>query len=218
MKCAEAADVRRILDAVGARIIENRELLTDLDRAIGDADHGVNMARGFEAVIRKLASMPDADIEEILKATGMTLVSTVGGASGPLYGTAFLYAAQELKGVTEVTRAHLARAVRAAVNGIVRRGRAVIGDKTMLDAIEPVAAFLESSDASACDGAACAEEVRKRVRSGMESTIPMQARKGRASFLGERSVGHCDPGAMSGCIIIEAALGALCDRGAEPHS
>ena len=205
-----ATEIRRLLDVVATRIIESRDLLTDLDRTIGDGDHGVNMARGFAAVREKLASLPEnADLASLLKTVGMTLVSTVGGASGPLYGTAFIYAAQELAGAVEMSPALLSRAMRAAANGIVKRGRAGVGDKTMLDTVEPVAAFLESSD---CGGSRPEErmrDVRRIARAGMESTVPMQARKGRASFLGERSIGHCDPGAMSSHIMIEAALDVL---------
>ena len=205
-----AAEIRRLLDVVATRIIDSRDLLTDLDRTIGDGDHGVNMARGFAAVREKLASLPEnADIASLLKTAGMTLVSTVGGASGPLYGTAFIYAAQELAGAGEMSPELLSRAMRAAANGIVKRGRAGVGDKTMLDTIEPVAAFLESCDSGGSSPEERMRDVRRIAREGMESTVPMQARKGRASFLGERSIGHCDPGAMSSCIMIEAALAVL---------
>lgn len=207
-----AAEVRRLLDVVGTRVIESRDLLTDLDRTIGDGDHGVNMARGFSAVREKLASMPEnTGIESLLKTAGMTLVSTVGGASGPLYGTAFIYAAQELAGAVEMTPDLLSRAIRAAANGIVKRGRAGVGDKTMLDTIEPVAAFLESPESVGSSPDEWMREVRRIARAGMESTVPMKARKGRASFLGERSIGHCDPGAMSSCIMIETALDVLAE-------
>jgi len=205
-----AAEIRRLLDVVATRVIESRDLLTDLDRTIGDGDHGVNMARGFSAVREKLASLPEnADIASLLKTAGMTLVSTVGGASGPLYGTAFIYAAQELAGAGEMSPELLSRAMRAAANGVVKRGRAGVGDKTMLDTIEPVAAFLESSDSGGSSPEERIRDVRRIARAGMESTVPMQARKGRASFLGERSVGCCDPGAMSSCIMIESALDVL---------
>ena len=207
-----AAEIRRLLDVVATRIIESRDLLTDLDRTIGDGDHGVNMARGFAAVREKLASLPEnADLASLLKTVGMTLVSTVGGASGPLYGTAFIYAAQELAGAGEMSPELLSRAMRAAANGVVKRGRAGVGDKTMLDTIEPVAAFLESSDSGGSSPEERMREVRRIARAGMESTVPMQARKGRASFLGERSIGCCDPGAMSSCIMIETALDVLAE-------
>ena len=207
-----AAEIRRLLDVVATRIIESRDLLTDLDRTIGDGDHGVNMARGFTAVREKLASLPEnTDIASLLKTAGMTLVSTVGGASGPLYGTAFIYAAQELAGAGEMSPELLSRAMRAAANGVVKRGRAGVGDKTMLDTIEPVAAFLESSDSGGSSPEERMREVRRIARAGMESTVPMQARKGRASFLGERSIGCCDPGAMSSCIMIETALDVLAE-------
>lgn len=214
-----AAEVRHLLDVVGTKIIESRDLLTDLDRSIGDGDHGVNMARGFAAVREKLASLPEStDIESLLKTAGMTLVSTVGGASGPLYGTAFMYAARELGGAGDVSPELLSRAMRAAADGIVKRGHAGVGDKTMLDTIEPVAAFLESPDPGGSSPEERMREVRRIARAGMESTVPMQARRGRASFLGERSVGHCDPGAMSSCIMIEAALDVLAESSGESRS
>ncbi len=210
MNSVGAAEIRRLLDVVGTRIIESRDLLTDLDRTIGDGDHGVNMARGFAAVREKLASLPEnTDIASLLKTAGMTLVSTVGGASGPLYGTAFIYAAQALAGAVEMSPALLSRAMRAAANGIVKRGHAGVGDKTMLDTIEPVAAFLESSDSVGSSQEERMRDVRRIARAAMESTVPMQARKGRASFLGERSIGHCDPGAMSSYIMIETAIDVL---------
>ncbi len=185
---------------------ENAGLLTELDAAIGDADHGVNMDRGMTAVVAALEirfDTPDA----LLKKAGMTLVSTVGGASGPLYGTFFLRFGTALAGVTSIGTEDLGKALRAGVEGIVARGKAVLGDKTMYDAWAPA---LEAYDAAAADGtgpaiAAAAEAAAK----GRDSTIPLVARKGRASYLGERSAGHQDPGATSTALLLDSAARTL---------
>lgn len=198
-----SARVYDCLRLIGERIIQNKDFLTDLDREIGDADHGVNMARGFAAVIERVP--PDgADVGAALKRCGMTLVSTVGGASGPLYGTAYMEAAKVLAGKESVSAADLGYALAAAIAGIQRRGKAVRGEKTMLDALMPAldayservaagAGLAEGLDA-ACDAAAA----------GVEYTKTIAATKGRASYLGERSIGHQDPGATSSAIMLEA--------------
>ena len=194
--------VYECLKQIGEKIIENKDFLTDLDREIGDADHGVNMARGFQAVIEKV-DPEDADIGNALKKTGMTLLSTVGGASGPLYGTAYMEAAKVFAGKTEVNGEDFKAALDAAIAGIQKRGHAEKGEKTMLDALMPATdAFAEKigSGASVVEAldAACAA-----ANEGIEFTKTIAATKGRASYLGERSIGHQDPGATSLTMTLE---------------
>ncbi len=190
------------LKAISEKIIDNKDFLTDLDREIGDADHGVNMARGFQAVIEKVPS-DQADIGAVLKTTGMTLLSTVGGASGPLYGTAYMEAAKVFAGKSEVTGEDFKSGLEAAIAGIQKRGKAVKGEKTMLDALMPATdAFSEklaggASFADALDAACTA------ANEGVEYTKTIAATKGRASYLGERSIGHQDPGATSLTMTLE---------------
>ena len=188
---------------------EHRVELIELDRPIGDSDHGENMDRGFKAVMVKLAEAPPETPGAALKLTAMTLMSKVGGAAGPLYGTAFLRAATALGDISDVDAVTLATALQAARDGIVARGKAESGDKTMVDAWTPA---VEAAAAAAGDGDG---DVRKVVlaaaeaaEAGAVSTDPMLARKGRASYLGERSIGHRDPGAVSSALILRAAAGA----------
>jgi dihydroxyacetone kinase-like protein len=179
--------------------------LTGLDAAIGDADHGANMDRGFQAVLRKLPEIQDQDLGTILKAVGMTLVSTVGGAGGPLYGTFFLQAGMKLAGKTTLSLDDWVAALEAAVAGVVARGKAEAGDKTMVDALLPA---LEALQEAAGQGQTFQEAVRRSAEAaevGMIATIPLVARKGRASYLGERSAGHQDPGATSSFLLLKAA-------------
>jgi dihydroxyacetone kinase-like protein len=188
---------------------EHRGWLIELDRAIGDSDHGENMDRGFQAVLDKLAEVPPETPGAALKLTAMTLMSNVGGAAGPLYGTAFLRAAAALGDTFEVEPAAFAGALVAARDGIVARGKAEPGDKTMVDAWTPAA---EAALAAAADGAGTVLEVlvaaAEAAEAGAVATDPMVARKGRASYLGERSAGHRDPGAASSALILRAAVGA----------
>jgi dihydroxyacetone kinase-like protein len=185
-------------------IHEQREYLTELDAAIGDADHGFNLDRGFAAVVEALPANPDADAGAVLKVTGMRLISTVGGASGPLYGTAFRRVGKLLEGYHELADHDVLLALRAFLDGIVAIGKAAPGDKTMVDALSPaVAALTAGLDQGlpldeALRGAADAAEA------GALATIPLIARRGRASYLGERSAGHQDPGATSAALIIRA--------------
>ncbi|MHA7223996.1 dihydroxyacetone kinase subunit DhaL [Arthrobacter sp. RHLT1-20] len=186
---------------------EHRVELIELDRPIGDSDHGENMDRGFRAVMDKLAESPPETPGAALKLTAMTLMSKVGGAAGPLYGTAFLRASTALGDTADVDAATLATALQAARDGIVARGKAESGDKTMVDAWTPA---IEAAAAAAGNG-----DVRKvlvaaaeAAEAGAVSTDPMLARKGRASYLGERSIGHRDPGAFSSALILRAAAGA----------
>jgi dihydroxyacetone kinase-like protein len=186
-------------------LAENRDYLIQLDAAIGDADHGANMDRGFKAVMSKTPEIADKDIGTIFKTVGMTLISTVGGAGGPLYGTFFLQAGMKTAGKMELNLEDWATALEAALNGIVMRGKAEPGDKTMVDALTPaVSSLKEAMEASLPFGQALAQSA-EAARQGMEATIPLVARKGRASYLGERSAGHQDPGATSSFLLLKTA-------------
>jgi dihydroxyacetone kinase-like protein len=176
-----------------------------LDAAIGDADHGANMDRGFKTVVSKLPEVYDKDIGTILKTAGMTLVSTVGGAGGPLYGTFFLQAGMVTVGKMALDLKDWAACLDSAVSGVIQRGKAEPGDKTMVDALLPAVAALKHAvdlDSKLNDALRQSAEA---ARSGMLATIPMVARKGRASYLGERSAGHQDPGATSSYLLLQAA-------------
>jgi len=184
---------------------ENREYLTQLDAAIGDADHGANMDRGFRAVMSKMPDISDKDIGTIFKTVGMTLLSTVGGAGGPLYGTFFLQAGMKTAGKMELNLEDWTTALDAAVGGVIMRGKAELGDKTMVDALTPaVNALKQALEQNESIEQALAESA-EAARQGMEATTPLVARKGRASYLGERSAGHQDPGATSSYLILKAA-------------
>ena len=187
-------------------IEENASLLNDLDSAIGDGDHGANMARGCKAVVKKIEAGSCADLGAFFKNVGMTLLSTVGGASGPLYGGFFLALARRSAGKTELDAGDFARSLEAGVEDIKSRGKAAPGDKTMVDALIPaLAAFAASGDSLAAATRAAAETAADAA----EKTIPLLARKGRASYLGERSRGHKDPGAASSAILL-LALAKVC--------
>jgi len=184
---------------------ENRQYLIELDSAIGDGDHGANMDRGFKAVMSKVAEFEDKDIGTIAKTVGMTLLSTVGGAGGPLYGTFYLQIGMKAAGMMEMSLADWATALEAAVDGIVMRGKAELGDKTMVDALTPaVLSLKESLNGNVPIGDAL-EKSASAAKKGMVDTIPLVARKGRASYLGERSAGHQDPGATSSYLILQVA-------------
>lgn len=198
-------DVIQWLKNCAQVISKNRDYLVELDAAIGDADHGVNMERGFNAVVAKLPELINQDIGTILKTVGMTLVSTVGGASGPLYGTFFLQAGMKLSGKKELSLADWVAALEAAVQGVVMRGKAQAGDKTMLDALLPALSALQQAQAENLPLHEALEKATSAAEEGMHATIPLQARKGRASYLGERSIGHQDPGATSAYLILKAA-------------
>ncbi len=192
------------LQAIGHVMEANKEFLTQLDAAIGDADHGINMERGFKKVNSQLTAVVDKDIGSILKSTGMALISSVGGASGPLYGTFFLRAGTVASGKHELNITELADVLKAGLLGVIERGKAQVGDKTMVDALTPaVGAFEQAAE----DSAGIAEALGRTVAAaeqGMKDTIPLIARKGRASYLGERSIGHQDPGATSVYLILKA--------------
>ena len=186
-------------------ITENKDYLTDLDSAIGDADHGANMDRGFQAVLAKLPAVEDKDIGTIFKTVGMTLISTVGGAAGPLYGTFFIQAGNELKGKIELTLTDWAAALDAATSGVVNLGKASVGDKTMVDALTPAVQTLNGTSGKELSMSEALKKSAKAAEEGMIGTIPLVARKGRASYLGERSAGHQDPGATSSFLLLDTA-------------
>lgn len=188
---------------------EHRTELIELDRAIGDSDHGENMDRGFQAVLAKLAETPPETPGAALKLTAMTLMSKVGGAAGPLYGTAFLRAASAVGDAQEVDAGAWAGALAAARDGIVARGKAELGDKTMVDAWTPaVDAAQAAATADVADYRAVLSAAADAAEAGAAATEPLVARKGRASYLGERSAGHRDPGATSTALILRAAVEA----------
>ncbi len=188
---------------VAKTIKENKEFLTGLDAAIGDGDHGINMDRGFSAVLPKLEGMPGADIGAIFKMVGMTLVSTVGGASGPLYGTAFMRIGAALANKTELGGGDVLAALKAAQEGIQTRGKAVEGEKTMLDALIPAVRAFEEGLSAGLSGADLWEKAVTAAQDGVEYTKSIIATKGRASYLGERSRGYQDPGATSMTLILK---------------
>jgi phosphoenolpyruvate---glycerone phosphotransferase subunit DhaL len=202
-------DVVRWIRAFAAEISANKEQLTQLDAAVGDGDHGINMDRGMSAVLAKLdAATEEQDIGALLKTVGMTLVSTVGGAGGPLYGTLFMQMGTALPGKAVIGPDDWTAALDAAVSGVQARGKAEPGDKTMIDALIPARDALKT----ALVGGASFEDALRRsadaAGQGMRDTIPLVARKGRASYLGERSAGHQDPGATSSHLLLEAAAEA----------
>lgn len=193
-------DLAALVEAVARTIIASTEELTALDSAIGDGDHGLNLKRGFEAVLADKDSIAAQSLPDALKAVGTILVMKVGGASGPLYGTLFLALGKELP--ANPSRADLARAFAAALDAVQARGKSAPGAKTMLDVLGPVAAALHSDTASF-------DSIRKVTAEAAAATVPMQALRGRASFLGERSIGHMDPGARSSQIMIETIADVL---------
>lgn len=205
MTAVGVGDVVGWISEIAVRVEENRAYLTELDSAIGDADHGANLNRGFKAVTEKLGATPPETVAEAFKTTAMTLIGKVGGASGPLYGTFFLELGKALGDTDEIVAESWQAALRAGIDGIRARGKAEIGDKTMVDALEPahtaVGEAIESGEGMAqiLDRSAAAAEA------GAEATIPLVAKKGRASYLGERSAGHQDPGATSAALILRAA-------------
>ncbi|MFF5987941.1 dihydroxyacetone kinase subunit DhaL [Prauserella flavalba] len=202
-----AADVAALLRAGAATIAEHRVELTDLDRPIGDADHGENLNRGFTAIVSTLDTAVPETPGGVLKVAATTLISKVGGAAGPLYGTAFLRAATTLGDKSELDAASVVAALQAALAGVVARGKADVGDATMVDALSPAAAAAEAGENNGIAGllAAAADAADQ----GARSTVPLVARKGRASYLGERSIGHLDPGARSTALLLRAFAEAV---------
>lgn len=205
---ATVATLTAWLTDFSERVTEHQGYLTELDSAIGDADHGANMARGMGAVVDKVAAEAPETVDAVLKTTGMTLVSSVGGASGPLYGTFFLRMGTTAGAVTELDAAALGAALRAGYAGILQRGKAEPGDKTMIDAMLPA---LDAFDAAAGAGslADAASAAADAAAQGRDATAPLVAKKGRASYLGERSAGHIDPGSASTALLFAALAGAV---------
>jgi dihydroxyacetone kinase-like protein len=204
----DAAALDRWIRAFAAVVAESEEELTRLDSAIGDADHGANMRRGLKAVVAKLDEAAPAGPAALLKQAGMTMVSTVGGASGPLYGTFFLRMAAAVGDAGTLDKAGFAAALRAGVDGVVARGKAEAGDKTMYDALAPAVDALDAALGGE-DTSGALQAAADAAAHGRDATTPMQARKGRASYLGERSVGHQDPGATSAALLLQAAADTL---------
>jgi len=195
--------------AFAALVSEQKGYLTELDSAIGDADHGINMDRGMRAVLDKLDSTQSATADELFKLVGLTLVSSVGGASGPLYGTFFLRLAAASGTATGLSPDDLAKALRAGLDGLAARGKPELGDKTMFDALHPALDALEAALAGGTATGEAFDAAAAACRAGRDATIPMIARKGRASYLGERSAGHQDPGATSAALLLHAAAATL---------
>jgi len=186
-------------------LAENREYLTQLDAAIGDADHGANMDRGFQAVMKKKPEMLDKDIGTIFKTVGMTLLSTVGGAGGPLYSTVFLQAGMKTTGKMEMSLQDWITALEAGIEGVKMRGKAELGDKTMVDSLFPALNALKQAAEKGNGIGDALERSARAAEEGMKATIPLVARKGRASYLGERSANHQDPGATSSYLLLRTA-------------
>lgn len=201
-----------IVERLQAVMAERAAELTQLDAAIGDGDHGTNMNRGFTAALAKVQEQPDQSLATVVKTVAMTLISTVGGAAGPLYGTAFLRASTALGGNPEVGTTEIAAAIKAALEGVQQRGKATTGEKTMVDAIAPAVDALAAAAEAGASAVDALDQAAEAARQGMEATIPMLATKGRASDLGERSIGHQDPGATSSYYILRTIADIVRER------
>ncbi len=201
-------DAVRWVELSAEVMVAEREHLTKLDSAIGDADHGANMSRGFQAAVEKLLAAPPGEPAAVFKSVGMTLLSKVGGAGGPLYGSFFMKLAEPVGGIEELGPEQWAAALRAGVDGVRARGKADPGDKTMVDALLPAVEALETAVAEGASLAAALERSAAAAEQGARATVPLVARKGRASYLGERSAGHQDPGATSSHLLLKAAAEA----------
>ena len=207
----DRAQIIRWLQNAATMIINHREELTALDAAIGDADHGANLARGFGQVAARLPEWADADIGSLLKSTGMTLMSTVGGASGMLYGNFFLRAAEVAEDKQALSTDEVVKMLAAGRDGIVQRGRAAPGDKTMVDVWTPAVTAAQATRAAGGDLQTVVLAAVIAAEKGVRDTVPLQARRGRASYLGERSIGHIDPGAASSHLILQALARSIED-------
>lgn len=203
MSSLDTKQMAAIVEGMAKKIEAEKEYLTELDNEIGDGDHGINLARGFEAVEKKLPSLAGGDIGALLKGIGMQLVSTVGGASGPLYGTAFMKAGMACKGLTEIDGPAFVKAMEAAVDGIKMRGKATEGEKTMLDALCPALKVMQDDVAAGKSLKEALQDAAQAAEKGVEYTKTIIATKGRASYLGERSLGHQDPGATSSLYLLQ---------------
>ena len=203
MSSLDTKQMAAIVEGMAKKIEAEKEYLTELDNELGDGDHGINLARGFEAVEKKLPSLAGGDIGALLKGVGMQLVSTVGGASGPLYGTAFMKAGMACKGLTEIDGPAFVKAMEAAVDGIKMRGKATEGEKTMLDALCPALKVMQDDVAAGKSLKEALQDAAQAAEKGVEYTKTIIATKGRASYLGERSLGHQDPGATSSLYLLQ---------------
>jgi len=191
------------------QVARHKAHLTDLDAAIGDADHGINMDRGMRAVVEALEGTRPGAADQLFKLVGMTLVSSIGGASGPLYGTFFLRLGAACGPVAELAPEDFAKALRAGNEGLVARGKPELGDKTMFDALHPALEALDQALAAGESTAGAFDAASEAAARGRDATVPMVARKGRASYLGERSAGHQDPGATSAALLLQSAAAAF---------
>ena len=197
------------LQNFAAVIEQNKDYLTELDSAIGDADHGINMERGFKKVMSQLPGVADKDIGSILKTVSMTLISSVGGASGPLYGTLFLRSGTAVAGKQELTDEDMVGLLQAGLDGVRERGKAQPGDKTMLDVLSPAVRAFQQAVVGGKGTLQAMQQSVAAAEQGMKDTTPMLAKKGRASYLGERSIGHQDPGATSSYLMLKSLLAIL---------
>ena len=209
----DAAWACRWIELAAADVAEQRDYLVDLDRAIGDGDHGENMDRGFKAAVEALGQAEPASVAEVLKTVAKTLMSTVGGAAGPLYGTAFLRASKAA-GDGDLDAAGVAAIIEGALGGIQARGKATTGEKTMVDAWTPALDAARAAAESGADAVATLQAAATAAEAGAAATEPLRATKGRASYMGERSIGHLDPGAVSTSLILRAAARAAGEVGA----
>lgn len=206
-----AADLRRFLTLFAARVAEQRETLTRLDSAVGDGDHGINMDRGMKAILEALPGLEASDAGSLMKQTGMKLISTVGGASGPLYGTFFLRMGTAMGDTGEVSRDQFVAALRAGLEGVIARGKAQPDDKTMVDAMAPAVEALESAPGGS-DWVDALGRAADAAAAGRDRVTPLVARKGRASYLGERAAGHQDPGATSTALLFATLRDTFTDQ------
>ncbi|CDI49902.1 dihydroxyacetone kinase subunit DhaL [Clostridium tetani] len=205
-------DVEELIKNIGKVMEENKEFLTELDLAIGDGDHGINMNKGFRAVIDKLESTPINTIQDIFKNTAMALISNVGGASGPLYGTVFMKASSVVAGKEELNIEDLEKILETSLEGVKARGKAQRGDKTMIDVIAPSLEAVKSGIKEELDEKKILENMKDEALKGVNYTKDIIARKGRASYLGERSIGHQDPGATSSYLILNEIYKCVCGK------
>lgn len=205
-------EVEELVKNIGKVMEENKDFLTELDLAIGDGDHGINMNKGFKAVIHKLESTPTNTIQDVFKNTGMALISNIGGASGPLYGTAFMKASSVVFGKEELNIEDLKNILETSLEGVKARGKAQKGDKTMIDAIEPSLDAVKNGMEDGLDEKKILENMKDEALKGVNYTKSIIARRGRASYLGERSIGHQDPGATSSYLILNEIYKYICGK------
>lgn len=208
-KMVTQTQILQWLQTFATEIEQNKAYLTELDAAIGDADHGINTDRSFKKVSTQLPTVADKDIGNILKTVSMTLISSIGGASGPLYGTWFLRASTAVIGKQELTEQDVLELLQAGLDGVLQRGKAQLGDKTMLDVLSPAVAAFGQAVGESKGTLEAMQQAVAAAQNGLQKTIPMQARKGRASYLGERSMGHPDPGGTSAYLMLKSLLRVL---------